>query len=185
LFFLITLLSSKFFQAVEEGALEKRFVASEAGEVFGVVEPTGRRTRRRHRRGRLCHIGLLRMGKSNGEFGESGWNGRLFGAHFSHDGGFEFGNALQAPEVANDAVSEFFFEQGLGREFDKQPLPERLVRVRLVTGDNMGLGAETVLDSVQRRTPFTAVSTRTGRVMTVDAICRNTTDRSHSLPPFK
>jgi hypothetical protein len=34
-----------FFEATEEGAFEGRFVAGETGEVFGVVEPTGRGNR--------------------------------------------------------------------------------------------------------------------------------------------
>jgi hypothetical protein len=80
------------------------------------------------------------LSKGNGEFGESRGGLSFFGAHFLHDGGFEFWDALQAPQVTDDAAGKFMFEEGLRREFEEQLAAEGFVGVGFIAGDDIGAG---------------------------------------------
>jgi hypothetical protein len=127
--------------------------------------------------------------ESDGEFGKSGSDARLFRTHFTEDGGFEFRDAFQTPGGSDDTVCKDFFRESRWGKFEKEASPEGFVGVRMVAGDreptspchlgDVGSGGKTVLDRVHGRTLFAAVGTRTGGMTGVGTIYSDTTFRRH------
>jgi len=85
---------------------------------------------------------------SKSEISESKGGLILSCAHFAEDGGFELGDALEAPQVADDAVGKFVVEERVWGKFGKELPTVRFVGTIRVTGDDIGLGSEAVLEGV-------------------------------------